>query len=127
MSRFSERDWHSLLITVSAYESHYAYAWLLLHRGTDGDNKPISAASLAERILTERQTCVFFICLNPPTAGSQQPPGALSPLVFFFLTLFTHISVEVYYGRAVYTNKSTVLFSLSCAPYFSVSLLTLCL
>lgn len=35
------------------------------------------------RILAERQTCFFFTCLNPPTDGSQQPPGALSPLLFF--------------------------------------------
>lgn len=72
------------------------------------------------------QTCIFFICLNPPTAGSQQPPGALSPLVFFYVTLFTH-SVEVYYDRAIYTNKPTILFFLCCAPYFSMSLLSLCL
>lgn len=78
-----------------------------------------------KRILTERQTCFFFICLNPPAAESQQPPGALSPLLFFFVTIFTHISVEVYYGWAVYTNKPTVLFSLSCAPYFTVSVFML--
>lgn len=35
------------------------------------------------RILAERQTCFFFTCLNPPTDGSQQPPRALSPLLFF--------------------------------------------
>lgn len=36
------------------------------------------------RISAERQTCFFFTCLKPPTDGSQQPPGALSPLLFFF-------------------------------------------
>ena len=64
--------------------------------------------------LAERQPCFFFTCLNPPTAGSRQPPGALSPLLFFFVTLFTHISVEVYYGRAVYTQTCSIIFSVLC-------------
>lgn len=67
ISRFSERNWHSLLITVSAY------AWLLLHRATDGEN---TASSQKGRPASS------FPRLNPPTAGSQQPPGALSPLLF---------------------------------------------
>lgn len=78
-----------------------------------------------KRILRKRQTCFFFICLNPPAAESRQPPGALSPLLFFFVTIFTHISVEVYYSWAVYTNKPTALFSLSCAPFFTVSVFML--
>lgn len=68
MSRFSERDWHSLLITVCAHESHYDCSWLLLHTDTDGDNKPISAASCAERRESsqkDRPASSLFVWTHP--------------------------------------------------------------
>lgn len=67
MSRFSEWDWHSLFITVCAHESHYAYTWLLLHTGTDGDNKPISAASCTGRESSqkERPASSLFVWTHP--------------------------------------------------------------
>lgn len=63
MSRFSEWDWHSLL-TVGA---HYAFAGLLLHRDTDGDNKPISAAPFAEGENPHRMADLFLFYLIEPT------------------------------------------------------------
>lgn len=111
MSRFSEWDWHSLFIKVCAHESHYAYTWLLLHTGTDGDNKPITAASCAGRESSQKESgCFFFICLNPPTAGSQQSPRALSPLLFFFVTLFTRTTVWRCYMVELYTKKQQLCF-----------------
>lgn len=63
MSRFIERDWRSLLITASVY------AWLLLHTGTDGDNKPISAASFSQRVRESppRKADLLLLYLSEPT------------------------------------------------------------
>lgn len=103
ISRFSDWDWHSLL-TVHMDVIMPLLGYCCTEAQMETTNLYLQRPLQRERILTEWQTCFFFIWLNPPTAGSQQPPGALSPLLILFVTLFTHISAEVYYRRAVYTN-----------------------
>lgn len=103
MSRFIERDWHSLLITASVY------AWLLLHTGTDGDNKPISAASFSQRVRESppRKADLLLLYLSEPThcwistdSRSSQPTA-----VFLCDAVHTHTPVwRCIMVEAVYTN-----------------------
>lgn len=54
--------------------------------------------------LTERQTCFFFPSSEPAHCGISAASWSTQPTAVSFVTLFSRISVEVYYGRAVYTN-----------------------
>lgn len=79
---------------------------------------------LGENPCREKDLLLLVICLNPPTAGSQLPPRALSPLLSSLCDAeFTCSSVEVYYGRAVYTN----LLYYSPCPVHHYSLYLCCL
>lgn len=92
-------EWHSLLIAITAY------AWLLLHRAAYGNN---AASSQKGRPASS------FPCLNPPTAGSQQSPWALSPLLFP-LWRCSHTSL----WRCIMVELDTVIF----LPFLTVNCL----
>ncbi len=124
MSQFSEWDWHSLLITVSPHESH-TYAWLLLHRGTDGENKPLSATSFAERESSQkgRPAPSLYVWTHPLLDLSSLPE--LSAHWCFSLWRCSHTSV----WRCIMVELSTQtnLLYYSPCPVHHVSLLSLCL
>lgn len=60
--------------------------------------------------LTERQTCFFFPSSEPTHCWISGASRSTQPTAVSFVTLFTHMSVEVYYVIAVYTNL------LYCSP-----------
>ena len=93
------------------------------HLITVAQKHRIFSFPLSVRILTERQTCPCCIHLNPPTDGSRQLHGAPSPLLCFFVMLLT--SVWRCTKVQLYTQTNPLLFSLSCAPDSTVSLLSL--
>lgn len=54
--------------------------------------------------LTERQTCFFFPSSEPSHCWIAAASPSTQPTAVSFVTLFTHIIVEVYYGRAGYCS-----------------------
>lgn len=87
-------------------------------RSADGDSKPISAAPFAilESLRKGRPASSLLVETHPRMDRSSLPELSAHCCFSLTLMLFTHISEEVDYSTAVYTNRPTALLSLSCPP-----------